>query len=108
RGTGEPIRAMASRSNLASGVQAWNPRSGSVGVDAHATHHVVARRADLHRLGGDVDVGQLFELVVHRRQPLADVVGWTATGDVQEHPAVWRATAGLDFGVYCPRDLIAG
>ena len=38
------------------------------GVDAHAAHHVVAGRADLHRSGGDVDVGQLLELVVHGRQ----------------------------------------
>ena len=59
-----------------------------VGVDLDAAHHVVAGGPDLHRLGGDVDVGQLLELVVHRRQPLADVLGVTARGDVEEDAAV--------------------
>ena len=46
-----------------------------VGVDAHAAHHVVRGRADLHRLLRDVDVGQLLELVVHARQLALDVLG---------------------------------
>ena len=50
-------------------------RPRGVGVDLDAAHHVVAGRADLHRLRGDVDVGQLLELVVHRRQPLEDLGG---------------------------------
>ena len=41
--------------------------AAGVGVDLDAAHDVVAGRADLHRLRGDVDVGQLLELVVHRR-----------------------------------------
>ena len=45
-----------------------------VAVDAHAAHHVVRRRADLHRLLRDVDVGELLELVVHARQLLLDVL----------------------------------
>jgi hypothetical protein len=45
------------------------------GLDLHPAHDVVAGRPDLHRLRGDVDLGQLPELVVHRRQALADVVG---------------------------------
>ena len=46
-----------------------------VGVDLDAAHHVVTGRPDLHRLRGDVDVGQLLELVVHRRQPAPDELG---------------------------------
>ena len=64
-----------------------------VRVDLDAAHHVVAGRADLHRLGGDVDVGQLLELVVHRRQLAPDRVGRQPGGDVQEHAAVRRAAA---------------
>ena len=59
-----------------------------VGVDLDAAHHVVAGRPDLHRLGGDVDVGQLLELVVHRRQPLRMYSGVAPRGDVEEHAAV--------------------
>ena len=61
-------------------------RGRRVGVDLDAAHHVVAGRPDLHRLLGDVDVGQLLELVVHRRQPLADLLGRQPAGDVEETP----------------------
>ena len=60
---------------LAGGEQPRHRRHLRVAVDLHAAHHVVRRRADLHRLGGDVDVGQLLELVVHARQLLLDVLG---------------------------------
>jgi len=60
------------------------------GVRVHLdpAHHVVLGRADLHRLPGDVDVGQLLELVIHGRQPLQDVLGRPPGRDVQEDPAV--------------------
>ena len=59
-----------------------------VGVDLDATHDVVAGRTDLHRLLGDVDVGQLLELVPHRREALLDDLGRQARGDVEEDAAV--------------------
>ena len=46
------------------------PRGG-VRDDLDAAHDVVAGGTDLHRLGRDVDVGELLELVVHRGQPAA-------------------------------------
>ena len=86
----EPVRAVHAARDLAGGEQARDAdgRAG-VGLDLDAAHDVVAGRTDLHRLGGDVDVGQLLELVVHRRQlacgssrPAAGV------GDVEEDAAV--------------------
>jgi hypothetical protein len=74
--------------HLAGREQAGDERRAGVGVDLDATHHVVAGRADLHGLGRDVDVGQLLELVVHRRQPLGDLLGLEPGGDVEEHAAV--------------------
>ena len=67
----EPVGAVHAAGALAHGVQARDRALLGVGVDLDAAHDVVAGRTDLHRLGGDVDVGQLLELVVHRRQPLA-------------------------------------
>jgi hypothetical protein len=54
--------------------QAGHPGGLGVGVDLHPAHHVVTGRAHFHGLGGDVDLGQLLELVVHGRQALADVL----------------------------------
>ena len=51
--------------------QARHGRGGRIRFDADAAHHVVAGRPDLHRLRGDVHVGQLAELLIHRRQALA-------------------------------------
>ena len=76
-------------------------------VDADAAHDVVGRRADLHRAGRDVDVGQLLELLVHRGQLAADVVG-RQVADVEEHAAVGRAAALADLGVDRAGDVVAG
>ena len=37
-------------------------------MDADATHDVVRGRTDFHRCGRDIDVRELFELVIHARQ----------------------------------------
>ena len=55
--------------------------------------------ADLHGLFGDIDVGQLLELVIHAGQLLLDVLGGIREllfdpCDVQKHAAV-RASAPL-------------
>ena len=90
----EPVGAVHAARHLAGREQARHPdgRRG-VRVDVDAAHHVVAGRADLHRLRGDVDVRQLLELVVHRRQPPGDLLGRHPGGHVQEDPAVRGAAA---------------
>ena len=89
------------------GEQAGHRRLLGVGVDPDAAHEVVQRRPDLHRLLRDVDLGQLLELVVHRRQLALDDVGGDARRDVEEHAAVRRAAPGLDLGGDRARDLVA-
>ena len=63
-------------------------------------------RSDFHRLLGDVNVGQLFELVVHRRQALEDLLGRKARGNVQVHATVRSATTGLDLRVNRAGDFV--
>ncbi len=93
---------------LARGEQPGYRRRRGGRVDLDAAHDVVTGRADLHRLPGDVDVGQLGELVVHGRQPAADVRRVTTGGDVKVDPAVRRAPPSLDLGVDGSRHLVAG
>ena len=70
-------------------------------------------RADFHRLLGDVEIGQLHELVVHRRQLLLDVLRGVRNlfldpGNVEEHAAVRAAAAGLDLAVDAAGHVVAG
>ena len=97
---------------LARGEQPGNRRHLRVGVHADAAHDVVRRRPDLHRLLGDVEVGQLLELVIHARELALDVLLGVREllldpGDVEEHAAVRRAAAGLDLAVDAARHVIA-
>ena len=72
-----PPSRFAPCSPAATSPAAYRPgpgRRARLGVDPDPAHHVVRRRPDLHRTGRDVDVGQLLELLVHRRQLAADVV----------------------------------
>src|SRR5579863_6514147 len=78
----EPVGTVHATCHLAGGIEALDGRTLGLGVDPYASHHVMAGRTDLHRPGGDVDVGELFELVVHRREPALYVLGWPARGDV--------------------------
>ena len=84
--------------DLARGVQARDGARPRLGVDAHPTHDVVRRRPDLHRARGDVDVGQLLELVVHRWQLASDVLRGQVA-DVEEDAAMGRAPTLADLGV---------
>ena len=67
-------------------------RRAGLGIDPDAAHDVVGRRPDLHRPLRDVDVGELLELLVHRRQLAPDVLG-RQVADVEEHAAVGRPAA---------------
>ena len=69
----EAVGAVDAGGALAGGEQPRHDRLLGVGVDADAAHDVVRGRADFHRLLGDVEVGQLLELVVHARQLALDV-----------------------------------
>ena len=104
----EPVGAVHAAGALAHGVEPGHRGELGVGVDLDTAHHVVAGRPDLHRLGGDVDVGQLLELVVHRGQPAPDELGGTPRRDVEVDPAVGRSPAGLDLGVDRASDLVTG
>jgi hypothetical protein len=61
----------------------------------------VGRRPDLHRTSRDVDVGELLELLVHRGQLAAHVLGGQVA-DVEEDAAVGRAAALADLRVDRP------
>ena len=102
----QPVRPVHAAGDLARREQPGHPGGLGVGVDLHPAHHVVAGGPDLHRLGGDVDLGQLLELVVHRRQPLADVLRRPPRGDVEEDAAVRRPAAGLHLAVDRAGDLV--
>ena len=78
-----------------------------------ATHDVMSGRPDLHRLFGDVDVRQLFELVVHARQLALDMLRSVGKpffnpGDIEINPAVRRTPALFDFANDATCDVIAG
>src|SRR5690349_16687045 len=71
------------------------------------------RRPDFHRLFGDIDIGQLFELVIHARQFLFDVLGrvrnlFLDPRDVEEDAAVRTSSALLDLAYDATRNVIAG
>src|SRR5439155_3622889 len=78
-----------------------------------AAHDVMSRGADFHRFAGDVNVAQLFKLMVHARQLAFDVVGSVRQslldpGDVQIDAAVRTAAAFLDLANDTAGDMIAG
>src|SRR5688500_15087889 len=90
----QPVRAVYSGRNFPGGKEARHRRHLAVTIHAHAAHDVVRRRAYFHGRLRDVDVGQLHELVVHRRQLLPDVLLsvrqlFLDPGDVEVHAAVW-------------------
>ena len=76
-------------------------------IHANAAHEVVKRRPDFHRVRGDVDLGQLFELVIHRGELAFDEVRGPARSDVQEHAAVRRAASRTNFGANRARHDVA-
>ena len=97
----EPTRDLAGR------IQARHAREPVIGSHPDAAHRVVHRRADLHRAGRDVDVGELLELLIHRRQLAAHALGGQVA-DVEEDAAVGRATALADLGVDGSGYVVAG
>ena len=78
--------------------QAWHRRHLRVAIYPHSTHHVVRSWSDFHRLLRNIDVGELFELVIHARKLLFDVLFRVREpranpGNVEEDAAVRTAPA---------------
>ena len=111
----ETVGAVDAGGALTGGEEAGYQR-GLLGIGVHpdTTHDVVGRRADFHRLLGDVEIGQFLELVVHARQ-LAPRMCASPPGsfslihaDVEEHAAVRQSAACLDLADDAAGDVIAG
>src|SRR5213080_1343563 len=83
----QAVGAVEPTSHLAGGVEAGDRRRLRLGVDTHAAHHVVRGGEDLHRVAGDVDVGQLVELLPHGGELLPDLLRLALRGDVEEGAA---------------------
>src|SRR5262245_1315303 len=103
---------MESTTALTSSEQAGNGRHLSLRMNTDAAHDVVHRRSNFHRSCGDVDIGELLELMVHARQLLLDVfrsVGdfFFDPGDVEENTAVWASPAFLDLAHDATCDVIS-
>src|SRR5437867_12638697 len=93
---------MESTTAFTSSEQAGNSRHLSLRMNTDAAHDVVHRRSNLHRSCGDVDIGELLELMVHARQLFLDVCRsvrdfFFNPGDVEEYTSVWRSRSWLDF-----------
>ena len=95
----QPVGPVHATSALTRREQSRRGGPRGIGVDLDTAHHVVTGRPDFHRFLGDVHLGQLHELVIHRRQPALDLLGGQPRCDVEEHAAVRGVTAGLYLGV---------
>src|SRR5215212_3848387 len=102
----EAVGAVQATGHLAGGEEPWHAGGGTLGVDLDPTHRVVDGREDLHRLAGDVYVGELEELLVHGRQLLHDPVV-AEVRDVEVNPVMLAATSLLYLCVVRPRDHVA-
>src|SRR5258708_26495902 len=60
----QPVRAVQTRTALASRKQARYRRHLGLRVDQDSTHYVVGCWPDLHRFLCDIDIGELFELMI--------------------------------------------
>ena len=78
----------------------------------NSAHHVVRRRSDFHRFLGNIDIRELFELVIHARQLSFDVLSRVRKpgfdpGDVEKHAAVRTPPPFLDLAHDAARNVIA-
>src|SRR5215216_3169751 len=102
----EPVRAVQTTGDLAGGEEPGHAGGGTLGVDLDPTHRVVDSREDLHRLAGDVYVGEFEKLLVHGRQLLHDPVV-AEVRDIQVDPTVLAAAALLYLCVVRPSHHVA-
>ena len=76
-------------------------------------HDVVRSRADFHRLLGDIDVAERFELMIHARQLAFDVLfrarkPFLDPRDVEINATVRRPPPLFNFAHDATRDVIPG
>src|SRR5215218_6429293 len=88
------VRAVQTTGDLAGGEEPGHAGGSTLGVDLDPTHRVVDGWEDLHRLAGDVYVGEFEKLLVHGRQLLHDPFV-AEVRDIQVDPAVLAAAALL-------------
>src|SRR5581483_9397116 len=79
----------------------------------YAAHHVMRRGTDLHRLPRDVDIAELFELVIHAGQLATDMLRGVRQllldpGDVQKDAAMGATPTFAHLAHDAPRHVIAG
>ncbi len=104
----EPIRSVHSTGDFASGKQSGHSSFLAIGIDSHSAHRVVAGWSDFHGIGGDVDVGEFLELVIHRWQFSLDRFGAAFRGDIEVDTTVGCPASGLDFTPDGSGDDVAG
>jgi hypothetical protein len=93
REAAQAVGAVDARGAFARREESGDVRHLAVAVHPDAAHDVVGGGAHFHGHRGDVDVGELLELVVHRGQFPLDVLGRVGKmlldpADVEEHAAV--------------------
>src|SRR5215472_11097006 len=93
----EPVRAMESCAAFSCRKQAGDIRHLRIRIHPNPAHHVVRGWPDFHGFDRDINIRELFELVIHTRKLLLDVLGSVRNTvlnprDVQKHPTMWTAT----------------
>src|SRR5205085_5252525 len=94
----EPVCSVQPGTHFACRKKAWHRRHLRVAIYPHSTHHVVRSWYDFHRLLRNIDVGEVFELMIHARKLLFDVLFRVREpranpGNVEEDAAVRTAPA---------------
>jgi len=84
--------------DLAGGEETFHVGGVALGLHHHASHGVVGRGRDLHRVPGDVEHLVLEDLAVQPGQ-LGQDVALAAMGDAEEDAVVGAAAALEDLGV---------
>src|SRR5438094_9118163 len=80
-------------------------------MHSHAAHDVMRCRPDSHRLVGDMNIGELFKLMIHARQFPLNVFGGIRhflfnPRDIEKHTAVRTSPALFDLTHDATRDVI--
>ncbi len=84
-----------------------------IGVHAHSAHHVMRCRTNLHGFGGDIDIRELLELVIHAGQLSLDVLRCVRQtvldpGDIEKNAAVRSSPPFANLPHNAARHVIAG
>ncbi len=95
------------------GKQPGYVRHLGIGIHPDSAHHIVGRGPNFHGLPGDIDIGQLLELVIHAGQLLFDMFGGIRNllfdpGDVEEHAPVRASTSFPYFTSNAAGHVVAG